>query len=104
MPRQGVASAFKYGRAVGTIEAVVACCQISLRVIEPSVWKRAFHLSPDKEASRQLAAQIFPFAHDLLNLKCHHQRTEAILLALYTATIWDKAAVALFDKSAVEPT
>jgi Holliday junction resolvasome RuvABC endonuclease subunit len=26
MPRQGVASAFKYGRAAGVIEAVVACC------------------------------------------------------------------------------
>jgi len=52
MPRQGVASAFKYGRAAGTIEAVIACCGIPMVLVAPSKWKRAFHLNPDKEASR----------------------------------------------------
>jgi len=52
MPRQGVASAFKYGRAAGTIEAVIACLGIPTVLVEPSKWKRAFHLNSDKEASR----------------------------------------------------
>lgn len=85
MPRQGVASAFKYGRAAGTIEAVVACCGIPMMLVEPSKWKRAFHLNSDKEASRQLAIQLFPHAHDQLALKKHHQRAEAMLIALFTA-------------------
>src|SRR4029077_19881170 len=29
---------FKYGRAVGAIDAVVACCEIPMTVIEPSAW------------------------------------------------------------------
>jgi Holliday junction resolvasome RuvABC endonuclease subunit len=85
MPRQGVASAFKYGRATGTIEAVVACCGIPMVLVEPSKWKRTFHLNSDKEASRQFAIGLFPHAHAQLNLRRHHQRAEAMLIALFTA-------------------
>jgi|SRR5262249_53009765 len=85
MPRQGVASSFKYGRSVGVIEAVVACCGIPMVLVEPSKWKRAYHLNSDKEASRQLAIGLFPHAHGDLNLKKHHQRAEAMLIALYMA-------------------
>jgi hypothetical protein len=28
MPKQGASSGFKYGRAVGAIEATLACCEI----------------------------------------------------------------------------
>jgi crossover junction endodeoxyribonuclease RuvC len=84
-PKQGIASTFKFARAVGTIEAVIACCGIPMVLIEPSRWKRAFHLNADKEASRQLAIQLFPQAHDQLNLKRHHQRAEAMLVALFAA-------------------
>jgi crossover junction endodeoxyribonuclease RuvC len=85
MPWQGVASAFKYGRAAGTIEAVVACCGIPMVLVEPSKWKRTFRLNSDKEASRQLAIGLFPHAHDQLSLNRHHQRAEAMLIALFTA-------------------
>ena len=36
MPKQGASSGFKYGRAVGAIEAVIACCAIPLTIVEPS--------------------------------------------------------------------
>jgi crossover junction endodeoxyribonuclease RuvC len=85
MPRQGVVSAFKYGRAVGVVEAVVTCCGIPMVLVEPSKWKRTFHLNSDKETSRQLAIGLFPHAHGLLNLRRHHQRAEAMLIALFTA-------------------
>jgi Holliday junction resolvasome RuvABC endonuclease subunit len=85
MPRQGVASAFKYGRAAGTIEAIIACLGIPMVLVEPSKWKRTFHLNSDKEAARQLAIGLFPHAHDRLSLKRHHQRAEAMLVALFTA-------------------
>jgi crossover junction endodeoxyribonuclease RuvC len=84
MPRQGVASAFKYGRATGAIEAVLSCCEVPLTIVEPSVWKKFHHLhGGDKEGARQRALQLFPSAHALLALKRHHQRAEAALIALY---------------------
>ena len=44
MPRQGSSSGFKYGRAVGAIEATVALCSIPMEIVEPSAWKRFWHL------------------------------------------------------------
>ena len=83
MAKQGASSGFKYGRAVGAIEAVVACCAIPLTIVEPSIWKK-FHRLPgkDKEAGRQRALQLFPSAHALLARKKDHGRAEAALIAL----------------------
>jgi crossover junction endodeoxyribonuclease RuvC len=67
MPKQGASSGFKYGRAVGAIEAAIALCSIPLEIIEPSVWKRHWRLpGKDKEAARQKALQFFPDAHATL--------------------------------------
>jgi crossover junction endodeoxyribonuclease RuvC len=82
MPKQGASSGFKYGRATGSIEAVLACCEIPVEIVEPSMWKRALRLKgKDKEGSRQLALQLFPSAHDLLARKRDHNRAEAVLIA-----------------------
>jgi crossover junction endodeoxyribonuclease RuvC len=83
MPKQGASSGFKYGRAVGAIEAVIACCAIPLTVVEPSIWKK-FHAlrGGDKESGRQRALQLFPAAHALLARKKDHGRAEAALIAL----------------------
>ena len=83
MPKQGVASTFKYGRAAGSLEATIALCGIPTTVVEPSSWKRAHGLyGADKEASRQRALQLFPSAHHLLARKMDHGRAEAALIAL----------------------
>jgi crossover junction endodeoxyribonuclease RuvC len=83
MPKQGSSSGFKYGRAVGALEAVLACCEIPMTIIEPSVWKKAHRLhGGDKEGSRQRALQLFPAAHALLARKKNHGRGEAALIAL----------------------
>src|SRR6516164_8318269 len=37
MPKQGASSGFKYGRAIGAIEAVITCSAIPLTIIEPSI-------------------------------------------------------------------
>jgi crossover junction endodeoxyribonuclease RuvC len=84
MPKQGASSGFKYGRAVGAIEAVIACCAIPLTIVEPSAWKRHFRLpGKDKEAARQRALQLFPAAHALFARRKDHGRAEAALLALF---------------------
>jgi crossover junction endodeoxyribonuclease RuvC len=76
MPKQGVASTFKFGRATGSLETVVACCSIPMTIVEPAVWKKAHHLrGGDKESARQRA-------NALLARKKDHQRAEAALIAL----------------------
>jgi crossover junction endodeoxyribonuclease RuvC len=61
MPRQGSSSGFKYGRAVGAIEAAITLSAIPVEIVEPSVWKRLFKLpGKDKEAARQCALLAFP--------------------------------------------
>jgi crossover junction endodeoxyribonuclease RuvC len=90
MPRQGASSGFKYGRAVGAIEATIALCNIPLTIVEPSMWKKFhnLHKAPGqtatevKEASRQRALMLFPAAHHLLSRRMDHGRAEAALLAL----------------------
>ena len=86
MPKQGASSGFKYGRAVGAIEAVVACCAIPLTIVEPSMWKKFHQLrGGDKESGRQRALQLFPAAHALLAHKKDHGRAEAALIACFGA-------------------
>ena len=87
MSGQGISSGFKYGRAVGAIEATVMLCSIPLVFAEPSVWKRYFKLpGKDKEAARQKALFLFPDTHALLAKKKSHGLAEAMLIGLYGAS------------------
>jgi crossover junction endodeoxyribonuclease RuvC len=86
MPRQGISSGFRYGRAVGSLETTLTLAEISTVVVAPAKWKAFFGLvGSDKENDRLKALQLFPSAHELLALKKHHQRADALLLALYGA-------------------
>ena len=88
MPKQGASSGFKYGRAVGAIEATIALCSIPMEIIEPSAWKRFWKLpGKDKESGRQKALQLFPAAHAVLARKKDHGRAESALIALYGAKL-----------------
>jgi len=84
MPGQGVASSFRFGFATGQLRAVMQCSHVPYALYTPSKWKRHYGLKGgDKEKSRQLALRLFPKAAELLRLKKHHQRAEAILIANY---------------------
>jgi crossover junction endodeoxyribonuclease RuvC len=86
MPRQGSSSGFKYGRAVGAIEAAITLCSIPVEIVEPPAWKRFWKLpGKDKESARQKALQLFPDAHAALARRRDHGRAEAMLIALYYA-------------------
>ena len=88
MPKQGASSGFKYGRAVGAIEAAITLCSIPVEIVEPSAWKRFWKLpGKDKESGRQKALQLFPAAHAALARKKDHGRAEAALIALFGASI-----------------
>jgi len=83
MPKQGSSSGFKYGRAIGSIEATIITCQIPMTIIEPTAWKKFHSLrGADKERSRQRALELFPTAHELFARKKDHGRAEATLIAL----------------------
>jgi crossover junction endodeoxyribonuclease RuvC len=84
MPRQGVASTFRYGRSAGSIETTIQLCGVPFELIEPMRWKKFFTLvGKDKEASRQRALELFPETHALLSRKRDHNIAEACLIGLY---------------------
>lgn len=89
MPKDGSASAFKFGVSAGK---TIAACEIlnkNLVMITPQEWKKHYGLirtdknaKVDKQASIDIAKERFN-AHDFLTLKKHHGRAEAILIAAY---------------------
>jgi crossover junction endodeoxyribonuclease RuvC len=86
MPGQGISSAFRFGATYGAIQMAVAARCLPLRLVTPNVWKKAFGLTADKNASRGLAMQRFPDAADRFSRKQDDGRAEAALIALYGAT------------------
>src|SRR5262249_41779409 len=89
MPRQGVASTFKYGVAYGSVRAVCPLCRIPYHLVTPAKWKGYFRLDADKERSRALAIQLWPGC-GYFALKKHHGRAEAALIARYGAEVIDR--------------
>lgn len=87
MPKQGVASSFKFGCSYGQARGVVAALRIPLHLVTPNVWKKHFRLSSDKEQSRSLALRLWPEQAAMFARKKHSDRAEAALLARYGAEV-----------------
>jgi crossover junction endodeoxyribonuclease RuvC len=85
MPRQGIASAFNYGRGFGTIEGVVFALGLPHSFVTPAAWKRAAGLGSDKRDAIARAIQLRPDAAPLLRRAKAHGRAEALLIAIYGA-------------------
>ncbi len=90
MPKQGVASTFKFGRAFGTVIGIVEGLGLPVAYVSPSRWKRYYGLDSDGEKSRKRALDLFPDSAALFALKKHHHRAEAALIARWAASnrIW----------------
>lgn len=84
MPKQGVSSSFNFGCSYGVAKGVIGACKIPTIYVAPTKWKRFFGLSSDKEQSRALAINTWPFS-DHFRRKKDDGRAEAALLALYGA-------------------
>lgn len=81
------ASAFRFGMAVGSLRGALEAYSIPIRAVVPTVWKRwAGLLKQDKEASRQRALALMPVSGPFLKRKLDHNRSEALLIALYGAS------------------
>lgn len=85
MPRQGVASAFSFGKGVGYWEGVLAALQIPYEEVTPQRWQGVMMdgMQKTKDASRLRAMQLFPQLADQLKLKSNDGRADALLIALW---------------------
>jgi len=82
MPKQGVASTFKFGAAVGIIHGVLGALQVPTALVTPGRWKKHYNLGSDKEAARALAIRTFPEITGLSRKK-DQGRAEALLLGAF---------------------
>jgi len=84
MPGQGVASMFSFGHSAGVIQGVVGAFEIPVTMVTPSQWKKRAGLTgQDKDASRTLAIQMFPFWRELDQKGAGQAYADAAFIALY---------------------
>jgi crossover junction endodeoxyribonuclease RuvC len=83
MPGQGGVSGFNFGTAFGIWIGILAALEIPYELVSPQRWKRQMGVKGDKDESRTVALQLFPHLANQLNLKKHHNRADALLIAEY---------------------
>jgi len=81
MPKQGVASSFKFGVAYGGAIAIAQRLHFDWQAVTPQVWKKALKLDSDKNKSLALARNHWPDAP--LKRQKDNGRAEALLLAYW---------------------
>lgn len=81
MPKQGVASTFKFGYNAGILLGVIQALGIKVFRIDPSIWKAALGISSDKKESLALAKKLFPAYKAYFTRVKDNGRAEAVLLA-----------------------
>lgn len=94
-PTDGVAQAFRFGSAFGTILGAAGALSVPIETVSPQTWKASFRLTgKDKEASRAKAIDLAPHLAESLCRKRDHGRAEAILIGIYGARTWGREPVA----------
>lgn len=86
MPKQGVASTFKFGTNYGYIKGVLEAFRIPYQEIPPQRWKKEFGLNTDKQKSIEVCKRLFPDVSLKRTERCktdHDGMAESLLLALY---------------------
>lgn len=81
MPKQGVASSFKFGVAYGGAVAIAERLHCAWHMATPQLWKKALKLDSDKQKSLDLARQLWPTAP--LKRQKDNGRAEALLMAYW---------------------
>lgn len=85
MSNQGVTSVFSLGYSYGTVCGAAAGAGIPVTQVLPSVWKKHFKMTSDKDKCRLFAMDVFPDWKATFKRKMDHGRAEACLIALYGA-------------------
>lgn len=92
MPKQGVVSTFKFGKAAGFVEGVVRANYIPYQLVSPKEWKKEFGLNSDKAKSIEVCKKLFPEV-DLVPDGCkkaHDGIAEALLMAEYGRRLYGR--------------
>jgi Holliday junction resolvasome RuvABC endonuclease subunit len=79
MPKQGVASSFKFGMAYGVALGLVDRLLCPAHLVTPQAWKKAMGLTSDKRTSLNMARELWPNAP--LGRQKDNGRAEALLIA-----------------------
>jgi crossover junction endodeoxyribonuclease RuvC len=80
---QGAVSMFSFGKGAGAIEGACAGLLLKFRHVTPKQWQAKSGKASGKDASRALAAQLYPDSADLFKLVKHDGRAEAVLIARF---------------------
>lgn len=80
-PQQASSTIFSMGHSLGIIEGVLCGKRQSIHFVKPAVWKKRMGFNDDKNYSRSRMQLMFPGAE--LHLVKHHDRAEAMALAVY---------------------
>ena len=86
MPKQGVASSFKFGQSYGFLRGCLIASGIPFEEVTPQVWQREMGClsKGDKNVTKARAQQLFPA------LKITHATADALLLAAYAQRLYAK--------------
>ena len=90
MPGQGATSMFSFGKSAGIVEGVLAAYEIPTHFATPQAWQKMFGVRAGKDGSRECAMRLFPKASDNFQRKKDDGRSDAALIALYCARLWDE--------------
>ena len=86
MPHQGVTSMFHFGESYGFIQGVLRACGLSYQLVPPTVWKKEFGLTGDKQTSVEVCRRLFPQVELLPAPRCVKPSdgiAESLLMAEY---------------------
>jgi crossover junction endodeoxyribonuclease RuvC len=84
MPKQGVSSMFRFGRATGSVEGALAALKVPTTFVRPAIWKRDIGAKAKQaEDVRALAIQAWPDMEHRFSRKLDHNRAEASLIGLW---------------------
>lgn len=77
MPKQGVASTFKFGTSYGFLRGILAAFEIPFETVTPVKWQATMkcRTGGDKNITKAAAQRLYP------SLKITHANADAILLA-----------------------
>ena len=95
MPKQGVSSAFAFGRGTGMLIGAGAMLQVPLHEISPLEWQRVagVKLRGGKDAARARCLQLWPALSALFDRKKDDGRADAALIA-YAGELLSRRAAA----------
>ena len=76
-------AAYSMGKSEGAFVALFAAFNLPYTLIRPAQWKKDVSCPADKDAARKRASELLPQYSHNWDLKKHHDRAEATLIALW---------------------